>query len=162
MSDQTPLSSPKNSFDDLQQKFQQTSTWAIVSLVATLSFFFLPVVGFVGPIVGIVTGNMAKKEIKESGGVLKGENLAKIGIIVGWILIGLEIVGLICAVLSTIFGFALPLVSMCLRFTPRRIFTPRLPTPTPSSMLWWLLSFIDIEQIGNLIIDLEQMVSLFK
>ena len=55
------------------------SSMAVVSLVAgILGLTFFP---FLGAIVAVITGPMAKKEIRESGGTLGGEGIATAGII---------------------------------------------------------------------------------
>lgn len=73
----------------------QNSSMAIVSLVAgILGFTFFPVIG---SIVAVITGPMAKKEIAQSAGTLGGEGLAQAGIILGWIGIGLSILGICIA-----------------------------------------------------------------
>ncbi len=80
------------------------SSTAILCLVAgILGLTFFP---FIGSIVALITGPMAKKEINESGGTLGGESLAKVGIILGWVGVGLTVLGVCC------FGimFALPFV----------------------------------------------------
>jgi hypothetical protein len=65
---------------------------AIISLVAgILGLTFLP---FVGSVVAVITAPMAKKEIAASGGTLGGEGLATAGQILGWIGIGLSVLGL--------------------------------------------------------------------
>jgi hypothetical protein len=67
------------------------STMALVSLIAgILGFTFLPTIG---SIVALITGYMAKKEIKESAGALSGEGMATAGLILGWIGVGLTVVG---------------------------------------------------------------------
>ncbi len=96
------------------------SSMAIVSLIAgILGLTFFPVIG---GIVAVVTGPMAKKEIRESGGVLGGEGLATAGIVLGWISIGLAVLGIcmggfilsipLCAIIFGIsnqgFGLILP------------------------------------------------------
>jgi hypothetical protein len=67
------------------------STLALVSLITgILGLTFVPLIG---SIVAVITGPMAQKEINESHGTLGGEGLAKAGIILGWIGIGLGIIG---------------------------------------------------------------------
>ncbi len=84
-----------------------TSSMAIISLVASiLGFTFLPLIG---SIVAVITGPMAKKEILASGGAMGGEGLATAGTIIGWVGIGLSVVGL-CVVGTLV---AIPL---CLAF----------------------------------------------
>jgi hypothetical protein len=74
----------------------RTSTLAIVSLVAGIvGLVFLPVVGSV---VAVITGHMAKREIRESGGELSGDGLATAGLITGYIGVGFAVLG-ICIVL---------------------------------------------------------------
>lgn len=76
----------------------QTSSLAVISLVAgIISFFILPLVG---AIVAVVTGNMAKKEIYQSRGRMTGLGMAKWGLVLGWINIGLSVAGLCIAMLS--------------------------------------------------------------
>ncbi len=72
----------------------QNSTMAIVSLIAGICGW--TIVPIIGSIVAIITGHMAKKEIKESGGRLTGDGLATGGLVLGYIAIGLSICG-ICA-----------------------------------------------------------------
>jgi len=68
------------------------STLALVSLITgILGLTFIPLLG---SIVAVITGPMAQKEITESHGTLGGEGLAKAGIILGWIGIGLGIIGI--------------------------------------------------------------------
>ncbi|HEY77158.1 MAG TPA: DUF4190 domain-containing protein, partial [Thermoflexia bacterium] len=45
----------------------------------------------IGSIVGVILGYMAKRQIAESGGAMGGEGLAKAGIIIGWVGIGLTV-----------------------------------------------------------------------
>ena len=57
-----------------------TNTMAIVSLVAgILSWVLLPIIG---SIVGLITGYMGRKEIRESNGQQTGDGLALAGIII--------------------------------------------------------------------------------
>ncbi len=78
------------------------SSMSIVSLVCgILGITFVP---FIGSIIALITGYMAKKEIRESGGALGGDGLATAGLVLGWLGVGLGVLGL-CA-----FGvfFAIP------------------------------------------------------
>jgi hypothetical protein len=71
------------------------SSMALISLIAgILGLTFIPIIG---SIVAVITGPMARKEIRESAGGLSGDGLATAGIILGWIGIGLTILG-ICGV----------------------------------------------------------------
>lgn len=70
---------------------QKTNTLAIVSLVSSiLAFVILP---FVASVVGVITGHMALGQIKRTGE--GGRGLALGGTIVGWVGIGLGVLGLI-------------------------------------------------------------------
>ena len=80
---------------------QQSSSLATISLIAGIASYF--VVPFLGAIAAIITGNMAKKEIQESAGRLTGMDMAKWGVILGWINLGLSLVG-ICILMLTVFG----------------------------------------------------------
>ena len=52
----------------------------------------------IGAIVAIITGNKAKREIQESGGAIGGETLAKIGVILGYVNVGLFVLGVCISV----------------------------------------------------------------
>jgi hypothetical protein len=74
----------------------QTHTMAIVSLI----FGILGLMGgcpLVGAIVAIVTGNIAQREIHSNPAAYSGDGLAKAGVILGWIGLGLILIGLTAA-----------------------------------------------------------------
>jgi hypothetical protein len=78
----------------------QTSTLALVSLISgIISWFLIPVIG---PIVAIITGHMAKREIRESAGRLTGDGLATAGLVLGYLQIAL----LACAICGAIVAIA--------------------------------------------------------
>ncbi len=86
------------------QIIERTSVWAIVSLIASLTnFFILPLVGGV---IGVVTGNMAKKEILASNGAIAGDNLAHLGIVIGWVSVVLGVIGVVCVAITALTGIA--------------------------------------------------------
>jgi len=88
---------------------QQSSSLAVVSLVAGItSFVFLPLLG---AITAIITGQMAKNEIRQSRGRLGGEGMATAGVILGWINLALVVIPLCCFVL---FFLLLPMVGVVL------------------------------------------------
>ena len=61
---------------------QSTSVMAIVSLISGIAAWFVfPVIG---AIVAIITGHVAKREIRESGGRTDGETFATIGLWLGY------------------------------------------------------------------------------
>jgi hypothetical protein len=78
-----------------------SSTLATVSLVAgILGFVALPVIG---SIVALWAGYSARKETRAVPPVAAGDGMATAGIIMGWIQIGLMVVGICCAI--AYFGF---------------------------------------------------------
>lgn len=81
------------------------STMAIASLV--LSLLGWTVLPGIGAIAGVITGHMAKKEIRESMGSLGGEGMATAGLILGYtnIVLGLCVICMISIFL--LFGLGL-------------------------------------------------------
>jgi hypothetical protein len=69
-----------------------TNTMAILSLVAGIAG--LSVVPFIGSIVAVILGPIAKRDIAASRGAQGGEGLATAGTILGWVGIGLTVLGL--------------------------------------------------------------------
>ena len=79
---------------------RQTSTLAIVSLIAgILGWTALP---FLGSVVAIITGHMARSEIRRSNGQLGGDGMAIAGLVLGWISAALWIVGIV--IIFTVLG----------------------------------------------------------
>ena len=75
----------------------KTNTLAIVSLVAGIvGWTAMPLVG---SIVAIVTGHMARGQIRQSYGLETGDGLAVGGLVLGYLSVVLGIVGIIFAVL---------------------------------------------------------------
>ena len=61
----------------------RTNTLAVISLLfGILGWTALPLIG---GIVAIITGHIARKEIRQSGGVEDGDGLATAGIVLGWV-----------------------------------------------------------------------------
>jgi len=85
MSDQEYRQAPPPSYG------QQTSSLAVISLISGIASYFI--VPLLGAIAAVITGNMAKKEIRQSAGQLTGEAMARWGMILGWVNIGLSLVG---------------------------------------------------------------------
>jgi hypothetical protein len=83
---------------------------AIISLVAgILGWTFIPTLA---SIVAVITGHMAKREIRESGGQLGGDGLATAGLILGYTMLAVSLVGICIALFifllfPLIFGVAL-------------------------------------------------------
>lgn len=81
---------------------KRDSTLAIVSLIAGIIGW--TIVPFIGSIVAVITGHLAKKEIRESGGTMTGDGMALAGLILGYTLIG---VVLLVIILGVVFFVAL-------------------------------------------------------
>ncbi len=92
--------------------YTQTSNWAIISLIAGI----LGWIGFVGigPIVAIITGYMAKNEITRSDGHVTGAGMATAGLILGYINLGVSLIGLCLVLLFFVLGIGAPLI--CIPF----------------------------------------------
>lgn len=72
---------------------RKTSTLAIISLVAgILGWTLLP---FLGTVAAIITGHMARGEIRRSNGTLDGDGMAMIGLVLGWLQVILTVLGLL-------------------------------------------------------------------
>lgn len=76
----------------------QTNTMAIVSLVCALAGILI----WISAPVGAILGHVAKKQIRESGE--QGDGMAMAGIIVGWIVTGLGVLG--CCLWLVLVAFA--------------------------------------------------------
>jgi hypothetical protein len=69
-----------------------TNDKALISLIAgILGLTLLPLIG---SIVAVVTGGMARREIRDSAGAYGGEGMATAGLVLGWIGIALSGIGL--------------------------------------------------------------------
>jgi dihydroorotate dehydrogenase len=78
-----------------------TSTLAIVSLVsAILGFSMVPVIG---TIVALITGYMARNETRSIPPRASGDGLATAGIIMGWVQVGLIVIGICCGIAYFVF-----------------------------------------------------------
>ena len=80
-----------------QPDFRQTSTTAIISLVSgILGWTALP---FIGAIVAIVTGHVARAEIRRNPQTLQGDGLAVAGLILGYAMVAVSLMALVAVVL---------------------------------------------------------------
>ncbi len=70
---------------------QQNSSTALLSLIAGIAG--LTVFPFLGSIIALVLGYMARGEIARSGGTLAGAGLATWGLILGWVGIAFAVLG---------------------------------------------------------------------
>ncbi len=81
-------------------QIRQTSTLAIVSLVAgLLGWTLLPMVGCIA---AIITGHMARAEIRREPERLEGDGLAIAGLILGWLGIAVSVLAVV--VIFMLFG----------------------------------------------------------
>ena len=76
---------------------RQTSTLAVVSLVfGILGWTLLP---FLGSLVAVVCGHMARGEIRRALGALEGDGMAVAGLVLGYLVIGLSVLAVMAAIL---------------------------------------------------------------
>ncbi len=80
-----------------------THSMAIVSLVLSILGLMPPILPLVGSIAGVITGMMARKEILARPDLYTGEGIARAGIILGWVGIGLMLAACLVAVLGILF-----------------------------------------------------------
>lgn len=74
-----------------------TSALAIVSLVfGILAWVMLPVLG---PIVAVITGHMARAEIRRGPGRIDGDGLAIGGLVLGYLQIAMLLIGFVLLIL---------------------------------------------------------------
>lgn len=85
-----------------------TNGLAIASLVLSL-LGLIGVLPLLGTVLGLIFGYSARNQIAQSRGTQGGEGLAKAGIIMGWVTLGIWALG-ICAAL--VFGVALPALGL--------------------------------------------------
>jgi len=87
---------------------QPTSTLAIVSLISGIvSWVFIP---FIAAVAAVITGHMAKNEIKKSNGMIGGNGLATAGLVLGYIQIGLGVCVCLAVVVMLALGMTIPFV----------------------------------------------------
>jgi hypothetical protein len=86
---------------------KQNSSLAVVSLVCgLLGWSFLPLLG---SIVAIITGHMARAEIRRNPDTLEGDGLAVAGLILGWLSVALGV--LACIAIFLFFGSIIALLA---------------------------------------------------
>ena len=80
-----------------QPAFRQTSATAIVSLISgLLGWTLLP---FLGGFVAVVTGHMARADIRRNPQTLQGDGFAVAGLILGYAVIAFSLLALVALVL---------------------------------------------------------------
>lgn len=76
---------------------KETSQLALVSLISgILGWTLLP---WIGSIVAIITGHMARKEIRANPETKEGDGLALAGLIMGWAMVAVSILTVLVIVL---------------------------------------------------------------
>ncbi len=85
-----------------------TSGLAIASLILSI-LGLVQILPFIGTVLGLIFGYMAKGSIAESRGAVGGDGLAKAGIIISWVTIGIYVIG-VCLALA--FFVVLPAVGL--------------------------------------------------
>jgi hypothetical protein len=71
---------------------------ALASLILGVALFVVPCVAPVTSIIAVILGYKARREIEASGGYQDGAGLATAGIILGWIGVGLTVLGIVILV----------------------------------------------------------------
>jgi len=75
---------------------RSTNSLAVTSLVlGILSYLLLPFVGAIG---AVITGHMARSQIRMSGGTQEGDGMALAGLILGYVHFALTCIGIAVAV----------------------------------------------------------------
>ena len=76
---------------------RRTSTMAIISLIAgILGWTLLP---FIGSVAAIITGHMARGEIKRGNGQIEGDGLAIGGLVLGYAVVALTVLSILAVIL---------------------------------------------------------------
>ena len=72
---------------------RQTSTLAVVSLIfGILGWILIP---WIGSLVAIVTGHLARGEIRRSPATLDGDGMAIAGLVLGYAMLALSLLGIV-------------------------------------------------------------------
>ncbi len=88
---------------------QAASTLAIISLISGIvSWFLLP---FIAAVAAVITGHMAKNEIKKSNGMMSGNGLATAGLVLGYVQLGLGVCTCLVVAVMLAFGVTIPFIS---------------------------------------------------
>lgn len=83
----------------MNQPYRQTSSLAVVSLI--MGIVGWTVFPFLGSLIAIVTGHMARAEIRRQPHALEGDGLAVAGLVLGW----LAVIGSILVVVGFLLFF---------------------------------------------------------
>jgi hypothetical protein len=85
------------------------STMAIVSLVTGI-LAWVGILPLIGAIAAVITGHMAKSEIRKSMGTLGGEGMATAGLVLGYIQLALSVLCLCAFLVMMTLGVTLPII----------------------------------------------------
>ena len=85
-----------------------TSTTAIISLIAGIAGW--TVLPMLGAIVAVITGYLAKSEIRKSAGTLGGNGLATAGLILGYVQLGLGLCACLVWLAVVLLGVSIPFI----------------------------------------------------
>lgn len=84
----------------------QTNSMAVISLVSGIaSWIFLPLIG---SLVAVITGHMAKNQIRASMGTQTGDGLATAGLVLGYLNLGLALLGICLVFVLLAAGLTIP------------------------------------------------------
>ena len=77
--------------------YRQTSVLAVTSLVfGILGWTLLP---FLGSVVAVICGHMARGEIRRSQGAMEGDGFAVAGLVLGYLVIGFSLLAILALIL---------------------------------------------------------------
>jgi len=81
----------------MNANIKQTSSLAIISLVSAILGWTL--VPWLGSLVAIITGHMARAEIRRNPDTMEGDGMAIGGLVMGWAMVALSVIGVLLVVL---------------------------------------------------------------
>lgn len=90
----------------------ETSGWAIFSLIAGI-LGWMGVIG-VGGLAAIIAGHIAKSKIRNSNGRMGGNGLATAGLVLGYLNVGLAVIG--GCLLLLVFGGLISMPIFCIPY----------------------------------------------
>jgi hypothetical protein len=90
----------------------ETSGWAIFSLISGI-LGWLGVFGL-GGLIAVIAGHIAKSQIRSSSGRVGGEGLATAGLVLGYLNIGLAVLG--ACLLLLVFGGLISMPIFCVPY----------------------------------------------
>lgn len=97
-----------NPYQQMPPAAPPTSSMAMVSMIAGIVGWVLA--PLIGSLVAIVTGHMAKREIRESAGQLSGDGMATAGLVLGYLQIVPAILCTCVIVVMLAMGVSVPIL----------------------------------------------------